>query len=433
VESTNVTLQHKIVLATPTAFGRTPRPVELTNVTPQRKIVLATPTASDRTPRPVELTNVAPQHKIELATTPTSDRIVNTKIITYHQPVLPASITSDRPSRPKESTNIAPYHKPVPATPNTPTTSGRTIGVIKSINIPHHHGVLLTPTTSVSSPRLKESTNSTPYHKPVPATPINHQYVLATPTTYARLPRPKESTSVATPTTSGRPPGPKESPSVALHHQPVFATPTTTGRPPRPKESTSVALHHQPVFAVPTTSGRPPQPKVETATPTTIKAARRINFNVADDGLEYALGFIARKFNKKAREKGSTSQASLLGDYSYKASWDHDYCVGGSYVAQLSHGGLTIPENKFLVEGRSLNLKLQQLHGDTFKFRKEIVKQTVLYLQQFSNLQKEILISIVKLFIKFRIVRLNRESRTAIKRRAQEQRAKSAAKLKKLC
>jgi 87kDa Transposase len=63
------------------------------------------------------------------------------------------------------------------------------------------------------------------------------------------------------------------------------------------------------------------------------------NFNMVDDGLEYILGFIARKFNKQLQKKGVTAE-KRLGDFSYKKQWDHDYCVGGGYVEQLSSGSL---------------------------------------------------------------------------------------------
>jgi hypothetical protein len=60
---------------------------------------------------------------------------------------------------------------------------------------------------------------------------------------------------------------------------------------------------------------------------------------VVDDGLEYILGFIARKFNKQPRKKGVTVE-KRLGDFSYKRQ-----CAGDGYVEQLSSGGLTVPTN----------------------------------------------------------------------------------------
>jgi len=55
-----------------------------------------------------------------------------------------------------------------------------------------------------------------------------------------------------------------------------------------------------------------------------------VDNGVEDDGLEYVLGFMARKLSQHN-----------LGNYSYKASsGDHNY-ASVSYVQQLSHGGLT--------------------------------------------------------------------------------------------
>jgi polyhydroxyalkanoate synthesis regulator protein len=106
--------------------------------------------------------------------------------------------------------------------------------------------------------------------------------------------------------------------------------------------------------------------------------------------------------------------------------------TGGSYVQQLSNGGLTVPTQNFMAEGRRLLAQLKELHGDTFGFKKNIIKGTVAHLEQFSTLPKKVLAALAKCFVKFRIVRLNRETRTAKKRRIQETKAKAAAKLRKL-
>jgi 87kDa Transposase len=127
-----------------------------------------------------------------------------------------------------------------------------------------------------------------------------------------------------------------------------------------------------------------------------------IDTNVEDDGLEYVLGFMARKLS-----------VYNLGNFTYKTDQgnDHNYAAV-SYVQHLSHGGLTQPTNFMLVEGRKLNAAIKSLHAnDTFAFKKNIVKKTTAYLMQYTTLPAGIVVLFVKLFCKFRIKRLNRQIR----------------------
>jgi hypothetical protein len=63
-----------------------------------------------------------------------------------------------------------------------------------------------------------------------------------------------------------------------------------------------------------------------------MNSKQSINFNVADDSLEYA----KHNFSVIIRIK--------------QALWHHGYCVGGNNLAKLSLVRLTIPENQFPIE-----------------------------------------------------------------------------------
>jgi hypothetical protein len=64
---------------------------------------------------------------------------------------------------------------------------------------------------------------------------------------------------------------------------------------------------------------------------------------------------------------------------------------------------------------------MKELHGDTFGFKKKIIQDTVAYIDQYSKFPKELLLALAKCFMKFRIERLNRETRAATSKRCFEQ------------
>jgi hypothetical protein len=147
------------------------------------------------------------------------------------------------------------------------------------------------------------------------------------------------------------------------------------------------------------------------------------NHDVEDDGLEYALGFLARKLG----------QNQNLGHYSYQTRTDHDY-TSARYVHQLSLGGLTEPTEYLMVEGRKLNNAMKGLHPfGNFSFKKSIIKRSTAYLRQHTTLDDQVTIHFVKLFVKFRIKRLNRESKELAKKKLERgKKSKVAKKINKL-
>jgi hypothetical protein len=150
--------------------------------------------------------------------------------------------------------------------------------------------------------------------------------------------------------------------------------------------------------------------------------------SIEDDGLQYALGFIARKIKNKYPQ---------LGSYSYLNQNEHDYGIV-TYVDEISHGGLTVPSTYMMTEGRKLNHEMKQLHKDKFAFKKHIIKRThnMIVGKELTTLPEEVSLLFVKLFIKFRINRLNQViNEKNMKKRAAaaaNRKSKAAKKIQKL-
>uniref|UniRef100_A0A182PWP8 Transposase n=1 Tax=Anopheles epiroticus TaxID=199890 RepID=A0A182PWP8_9DIPT len=75
------------------------------------------------------------------------------------------------------------------------------------------------------------------------------------------------------------------------------------------------------------------------------------------DGLEYILGYIAKKYHTKYPEL-------KMGEYTFKTSSVHDYCQPPSFVRHLSVGGLFAPSESFLRQGYKMEKMFLKLNPE---------------------------------------------------------------------
>lgn len=87
------------------------------------------------------------------------------------------------------------------------------------------------------------------------------------------------------------------------------------------------------------------------------------------DGLEYIIGFIAKKFHTKYPEL-------QLGTYTLNLSSDHSYSHPPSFLKHLSVGGLFAPSEWFLKQGYKMEKIFQKMHPNgVFRQKKAIMKK----------------------------------------------------------
>ena len=115
-----------------------------------------------------------------------------------------------------------------------------------------------------------------------------------------------------------------------------------------------------------------------------------------NDGLLYVAGYLARKFQTKY---------STLGSYTYQNEPRelHTYSMP-SWVQSLSFGGLTEPSDSWAKNVEVMNKFFIKYHKETFKAKKNIVKNTVKYIsKKCTQLGTEVPLELIRGFVRQRI------------------------------
>lgn len=139
-------------------------------------------------------------------------------------------------------------------------------------------------------------------------------------------------------------------------------------------------------------------------------------FITEQDGFEYVVGAVARKFRAKYPYVGDYTyrlrdQHVNLTDYSLL---DHDYAYPNSYVDHLSLGGLTNPSGEFMQQATGFESFFKSYHKDSISKDKGIVAKVAnLLLSKNPDVPAEIVEHFIRLRTYIRISTLNRKIKEA--------------------
>lgn len=136
------------------------------------------------------------------------------------------------------------------------------------------------------------------------------------------------------------------------------------------------------------------------------------SFTTEDDGFEYVVGAVARKFRTKY---------PYVGEYTYKLRdnhvhltthtlLDHDYAYPHSYVDHLSLGGLTKPSNAFMDQAKVFESSFKHFNKDSISKEKGIVsKLSEVLTVKFPDVPAEVIEHFLRLRVYIRVGTLNRQ------------------------
>nr|XP_018899686.1 PREDICTED: uncharacterized protein LOC109032160 [Bemisia tabaci] len=119
--------------------------------------------------------------------------------------------------------------------------------------------------------------------------------------------------------------------------------------------------------------------------------------NMEKDGLTYIAGALARRLKNRFPYLGQYTK-----DGSEVEFHEHNYCLP-TWISHLSYGGLIEPSSKWFSQVLKMEKYFRKLHKETFKFRKNVVKNTISYVsRKVSSLNIDP--ALVKIFCSTRVV-----------------------------